>query len=137
MIRPTTVLAFLLVPFLACQDQQITTGCGAGALCALQITLVVTGQVRVSASPLVGGLVHVRAYQGSCVGAEVLLLPSPAEARTDSDGVYRIRVQPTQSAPAACLRVAYSDALFTDTAGIVLHVPPAAAETIHVNLTGP
>lgn len=135
MIRPAAVIAFLLVLLGACQDQP--TECGASGLCALHITLVVTGQLRVSGNPLVGAFVQVRAYQGSCAGAEVLLLPSPAGATTDTAGVYSIRVQPTQAVPAACLRVAYADTLLTDTTGIVLRLSAAVPETVRVNLTGP
>lgn len=137
MIPRSGVLAFLLVPLLSCGDQPTEGGCGPAALCALQFTLVVTGEVRVSANPLAGAFVHVTAHQGSCSGPEVQMLPSPAQGRTDSSGVYRIRMQPTQAAAAGCLHVAVSDTLFTDTTGVTWHVPPAAAETVHVNLSGP
>jgi hypothetical protein len=137
MIRPS-VAAVALLGLLACRDQLIVAPrCGVGALCALGITLVVTGQVRASANPLAGAIVHVTAHHDSCSGTEVLLLPSPADARTDSNGVYQLRLEPTEALLSACLRVAYSDALFTDTNGVALRVPPAPPETVHVNITGP
>jgi hypothetical protein len=118
-------------------SREVTTGCGRGAQCVLRPTLVVTGQVRASLNPLAGAFVDLTAYRNGCSGTAVTLLPSPAEARTDSAGVYTMRLEPLEAVPAACLRVAYSDALFSDTNGVALHVPPAAPETVHVNVTGP
>jgi hypothetical protein len=46
-------------------------------------------------------------------------------------------VQPTRSVPAACVRVAYSSALFSDTTGVALRAPPATPDTIQVDVTGP
>jgi len=137
MIRPTIAVA--LLPLLACrgQDRLIEGGCGPGALCALQFTLVVTGQVRASTNPLAGATVRITAHRDSCTGPEILLLPSPRDARTDSAGVYIAPAEVTQSAASACVRVAYSDALYTDTTGVALHAPPAVPETLHVNVTGP
>ena len=138
MIRPS-IAAVALLALLAC-EQFPDPGCGPAALCALPVlrpTLVVIGLVRASANPLAGVVVRVTAYRDSCSGNEVPLRPTPAEARTDSNGVYQIPVEPTQSLASACLRVAYSDALFTDTTGVRLRVPPAPAETVRVNITGP
>jgi len=138
MVRSAGVLALLLVSLVSCRDEGfIEGGCGAGALCALQFTLVVTGEVRVSGNPVVGALVGLKAYQGGCSGAEVMMLPSPPVARTDSSGVYQMHMQPTQAAAAGCLHVAVSDTLFTDATGIAWHVPPATADTVHVNLSRP
>ena len=136
MIRPT-VTAVALLAVVACEHFPGEV-CGFGAACALPApTLVVTGLVRASANPLTGVLVHLTAHRDSCSGSEVVLLPSPASARTDSNGVYQIQARPTQSLTSACLRVAYSDALYTDTTGVALHAPPALPETLHVNVTGP
>ncbi len=135
MIR-TSVAAVALLALLAC-EQFPDGGCGPGAVCALRPTLVVTGQVRASANPLAGVMVHVTAHRDSCSGSEILLLPSPVDRRTDANGVYEASVEPAQSASSACLRVAYSDALFTDTTGVRLRVPPAPAETVRVNITAP
>jgi hypothetical protein len=138
MIR-TSVAAVALLALLAC-EQFPDPGCGPAALCALPAlrpTLVVTGLVRASANPLAGVLVRLTAHHDSCSGNEVLLRPSPSLARTDSNGVYQIQVEPTQTLTSACLRVAYSDALFTDTTGVRLRVPPAPAETVRVNITAP
>jgi hypothetical protein len=121
----------------ACHGESlINTGCPPGALCALHPTLVLHGQVRASANPLSGVLVTLTAFRNGCAGSTVTLLPSPAEDRTDSLGMYRIPVQPTESVPTACLRVAYF-ALVAETNGVALHVPPAAPETLRVDLTGP
>ncbi len=135
-IRPAIVV---LLTLLACHDQVIISPppCGPGALCALRITLVVTGQVRASVNPLAGATVRITAHRDSCTGPEILLLPSPQDARTDSAGVYLARAEVSQSAASACVRVAYSEALYTDTTGVALHAPPAVPETLHVNVTGP
>ncbi|HEV8382989.1 MAG TPA: hypothetical protein VGQ29_15485 [Gemmatimonadales bacterium] len=138
MIRPSIAVALLAL--LACRNDQIIISpppCGRGALCALHITLVVTGQVRASSNPLSGANVRVTAHRDSCTGPEILLLPSPTDARTDSTGVYVARAEVSQSAASACVRVAYSDALYADTNGVALHAPPAVPETLHVNVTGP
>jgi len=58
-----------------------------------------------------------------------------SEAR--SSGCVRDATRAGGGSAAACLRVAYSDALFTDTNGVTLHIPPVAPETVHVNVTGP
>src|SRR5213076_3367563 len=87
--------------------------------------------------PLAGVIVRVTAYRDSCTGPEILLLPSPRDTRTDSAGVYVAPAEVTQSASSACVRVAYSDALYADTNGVALHAPPALPETLHVNVTGP
>jgi len=131
--------AVFLLTQLACHDQIIISPppCGRAALCALQITLVVTGEVRASLNPLAGATVHITAHRDSCTGPEILLLPSPLDARTDSAGVYVARAEVSQSAASACVRVAYSDALYTDITAVALHAPPAPAETLHVNVTGP
>lgn len=42
-----------------------------------------------------------------------------------------------EAAAAACLEIAYSSALKVDTPGVPLRVPPAAPETLHVDLVGP
>lgn len=138
MTRARVALVFLAL--LACDGRQIIISpppCAPGALCALQFTLVVTGHVRASIVPISGATVHVTAYRDSCTGAEVMLLPSPAEAVTDSNGVYVVRAEVTQSAASACVRVAYSSALFTDTSGVVLHAPPWSPDTVRVDVTGP
>ena len=62
---------------------------------------------------------------------------SGCNRRLGRAGVYVMRLEPAEAVPADCLRVAYSDALFTDTNGVTLHIPPAAPETVHVNVTGP
>src|SRR6266481_1852257 len=104
-IRPAIVV---LLTLLACHDQVIISPppCGPGALCALRITLVVTGQVRASVNPLAGASVRITAHRDSCTGPEILLLPSPQDARTDSAGVYLARAEVSQSAASACVRVA-------------------------------
>ena len=140
MLRHRSSLVLSVALLAACNgstNPEVITGCGRGALCALRPTLVVTGLVRASLNPLVGVAVHLTAHRNTCSGAVVTLLPSPADARTDSTGVYVMRVEPVEAVPAACLRVAYSDASFTDTSGVALHTPPAPAETVHVNVTAP
>jgi hypothetical protein len=127
-----------LLALSSCHSERITEGgCGPGALCALRFTLVVTGQVRASLNPLPGAIVHITAHRNGCTGPEILLLPSPVDARTDSIGVYVARAEVSQSDGSACVRVAYSDALFTDTNGVALHAPPAVPDTLHIDVTGP
>ena len=133
-MRTIIVIAAITLSVGACHDQTPITGCG---LCALQPTLVVTGKARASLNPLPDATITLTAYRDSCTGAQVLLLPSPAEGRTDSTGFFHIAVQPTQAVAAACIRASYSDAMHTDTVGIALHTPPAKPETLHVDVTGP
>src|SRR3989454_357228 len=114
---------------LACQGESlINTGCPAGALCALHPTLVIHGQVRASANPLSGVLVTLTAFRNGCAGSTVTLLPSPAEDRTDSLGMYRITAQPTESVPTACLSAAYSS-LVADTYVLGLEFSSGVPET--------
>ncbi len=136
-IRPAIAIVLLTLP--ACHEQIIYSPppCGRTTLCGIEITLVVTGQVRASAHPLAGATVRVTAHRDSCTGPEILLLPSPRDARTDSTGVYVALAEVAESAASACVRAAYSDALYTDTTGVALHAPPAVPETLHVNVTGP
>jgi len=134
MMRPA--FAFLVLLLSTC-DHGIRCG-DPGVLCARgPFTLVVTGQVRASANPLANVPVSLTAYSDSCGGSEILLLPSPSGARTDSLGVYLALAQVTQSASDACVRIAYSDALHTDTSGVALHAPPASPDTLHLDITAP
>jgi hypothetical protein len=129
-----------LLALLGCDGRRIIVSpppCAPVALCALQFTLIVTGRVRASLAPITGATVHVTAYRDSCTGSEIMLLPSPAEAVTDSNGVYVMRAEVTQSAASACVRVAYSNALFSDTSGVALHAPPGPTDTLRVDVTGP
>src|SRR5947207_12386929 len=106
--RSSLVLSVALLA--ACHgstNPEVITGCDRG-VCALRPTLIVTGQVRASLNPLAGVSVHLTAHRDSCPGTVVTLLPSPADARTDSAGVYVMRLEPVEAVPAACLRVASS-----------------------------
>lgn len=137
MTRSTLLFTALIGTLVACQMESLNTGCPPGALCALRPTLMVTGQVRASLNPLAGVKVTVTAYQGSCDGRMVTLLPSPAEAVTDAEGRYSRGVEPTEALVGACLRVAYSSALKMDTPGVTLRIPPAVPETLRVDIVGP
>jgi hypothetical protein len=110
-----------------------------GVFCAWgpPVTLVVTGQVRASANPLADVTVSLTAYSDSCGGSEIVLLPSPNSARTDSIGIYVARAEVTQSVSNACVRIAYSDALHTDTSGVTLHARRATPDTLHLDITAP
>lgn len=141
MMRLCVLLLSLLALFLSLGACDSGTGhhCGdPGVFCASSpVTLVVTGQVRASANPLSGVDVSLTAYRDSCGGSEILLVPSPSGARTDSLGMYVVRAEVTQSVSNACVRIAYSDALRTDTSGVTLHAPPASPDTLHLDITAP
>lgn len=136
MIRHELGVALLAGVLLACQGDP-TEACSSGALCALHPTLIVTGHVRASINPLPGVTVTATAFRSGCSGATVALLPSPAQAVTDAQGLYAMALEPAQAAAAACLEIAYSSALKVDAPGIPLRIPPAAPETLHVDLVGP
>ena len=134
--RPLRYVVVAIGALLGCHSPTASR-CSRGALCALSPTLFVTGHVRASVNPLPGVLVTVSAYQGGCTGSVVPLLPSPTEAVTDAQGLYHVGLEPTMPAAAACIRVAYSQALSADTDGVALRLPPAVPETVHVDLAGP
>lgn len=136
MIRQELGVALLAGVLLACQGG-LTEACSSGALCALHPTLIVTGHVQASINPLPGVTVTATAFRSGCSGATVALLPSSAQAVTDAQGLYAMALEPGQAAAAACLEIAYSSALKVDTPGVPLRVPPAAPETLHVDLVGP
>jgi hypothetical protein len=129
-------LAVLAGLLLGCQSST-TEPCSGGATCALRPTLVVKGRVQASINPLPGVPVTVTVYRVGCSGATLLLLPSPSGAITDSQGEYQVALEPTEAAAAACVEVAYSPALKVDRPGVPILLPPAVAETLHVDLIGP
>ena len=133
-MRP--VLLALVLSLSAC-DPPIEP-CGDGGACALPIsTLVVTGQVRASVNPLSGVLVTITAHQGTCDGPEIRLVPSPVSSLTDSLGRYRAQGDPAHASSNACVRVAVSDALYTDTSGVVLHRSTRSQDSLHIDVTAP
>jgi hypothetical protein len=129
-------LAVLVGLLLGCQSS-VTGVCSSGATCALRPTLVVTGRVQASINPLPGVAVTVTVFRVGCSGAALVLLPSPAEALTDSQGEYQVALEPTEAAAAACVEVANSPAFKVDRPGVPIHLPPAVSETLHVDLIGP
>lgn len=46
-------------------------------------------------------------------------------------------LEPTEAPAAACVEVANSPAFKVDRPGVPIHLPPAVAETMHVDLIGP
>jgi hypothetical protein len=127
------VLVGLLV---GCQSNTAEP-CSSGATCALHPTLIVKGRVQASINPLPGVAVTVTVFRVGCSGATLLLLPSPSGAITDSLGEYQVALEPTEAAAAACVEVANSPTFKVDRPGVPIHLPPAAAETLHVDLVGP
>jgi hypothetical protein len=136
MTRNGLGLSVLMGLLLGCESN-ITEHCSGGATCALHPTLVVTGRVQASINPLSGVAVTVTVYRVGCSGATLLLLPSPAEAITDSQGQYQVALEPTEAAAGACVEVANSPAFKVDRPGVPIHLPPAVVETLHVDLIGP
>jgi hypothetical protein len=127
----------LLVGLLLGCESNIGEPCSGGATCALHPTLVVKGRVQASINPLAGVAVTVTVFRVGCSGATLLLLPSPAEALTDSLGQYQVALEPTEAAAAACVEVANSPAFKVDRPGVPIRLPPAVVETLHMDLIGP
>jgi hypothetical protein len=49
----------------------------------------------------------------------------------------KVALEPTEAAAAACVEVANSPSFKVDRLGVPIHLPPAVAETLHVDLIGP
>ena len=91
---------------------------------------------RASIDPIPDAVVTLTAYQGTCGGTPVQILPSPAEDTTDAQGRFTIGVYPQETVADACIRLAYSSALYMDAAGVTLD-PTGPPDTLRLDLVGP
>jgi hypothetical protein len=121
---------------LACDGTGPITTCPGGALCA-RSPVVVTGTLQASAVPIPDAVVTLTAYQDSCGGTPAQLMPDPAEDTTDAAGRFTVTAYPMEATASACLRLAYSSALFVDTPGVALDPARHTPDTLRVNLVGP
>lgn len=132
------VAAPLLGAVLACGPAPTSTRtCSLGAYCAGTTALVVTGRLTASLAPLPNAPVALTVYADTCGGAPARVGPSPSTDTTDAAGRYAFAVVAFAPVPAACVRVAYSSALFRDTSGVALSVDPRTADSVQLDLVGP